>query len=68
MEPFKLSLLAAAAQALINCPILDCAAERETMVPGICFQHDGNVPTKSIQGRFCPESEFCPFSYVHDEY
>jgi len=65
------------AQSEINCPILDCDFFNDKMVPGICFQHDGKVPTKTIRGKQCYNSEtaksweipsFCPFSYLDGRY
>jgi len=39
-----------AANAKIECPILECTEELEE---GVCFQHDGSVPTQKIKGRLC---------------
>ena len=73
-----LSMLIASGEAAlsINCPILDCSEESDTMVPGVCFEHDGSVPTKKLQGRLCWDAEtekkqppaFCPFYYLDAEY
>ena len=45
---------------LLECPILECLYDLE---PGVCFQHDGAVPTQKIKGKSCPSSQFCPFEY-----
>ena len=45
---------------LLECPILECLYDLE---PGVCFQHDGAVPTQKIKGKSCPASQFCPFEY-----
>ena len=45
---------------LLECPILECLYDLE---PGVCFQHDGAVPTQKIKGKSCPASHFCPFEY-----
>ena len=49
---------------LLECPILECLYDLE---PGVCFQHDGAVPTQKIKGKSCPASQFCPFEY-QDKY
>ena len=37
----------------LKCPVLSCGADFEEMKEGRCFEHDGNVPTKKINGRLC---------------
>jgi hypothetical protein len=75
---FALALVSAIEAANeINCPILDCDFVKNTMVPGICYQHDGKVPTKLIRGKQCYDAStasywetpsFCPFSYWDGQY
>jgi len=36
----------------ILCPILTCD-DLTGLVPGVCFSHDGDVPTKRITGASC---------------
>jgi hypothetical protein len=61
----------------ITCPVLSCDASTEDMAKGLCFQHDGGVPTKEMHGRLCYDSEtatsttkptFCPFSATDFSY
>ena len=61
----------------IQCPILDCGQTAlDALVPGTCFEHDSSVPTKTIMGKLCYDSQtdvtepqqYCPFSYLDNEY
>lgn len=69
---FTIFLIAATnAASNITCPILDCKDQRH-LTPGVCFEHDGNVPTKSLLGAKCPSSEekpmYCPFELASNQY
>jgi len=71
-----ISLANARTNNLTTCPILDCEPE-EPLAPGVCFEHDGNVPTISLKGGLCfdikkapitAQPYFCPFSLKDREY
>lgn len=54
----------------IECPILECT---DNIEEGICYLHDGWVPTQKLRARVCADSEngasmFCPFDYTTNEY
>ena len=46
---------------LLECPILECLYDLE---PGVCYEHDGAVPTQKIKGKSCPATDYCPFEYM----
>jgi len=60
----------------ITCPILDCTVETGGMVPGVCFESDGRLPTRKLRGGSCSQTfsgvttvkPYCPFSYLDDQY
>lgn len=55
----------------ITCPILDCKNQKQ-LTPGVCFEHDGNVPTKKLLGTQCPSTSekpmYCPFELASNQY
>lgn len=55
----------------ITCPILNCE-DQSLLTPGVCFEHDGNVPTRKLVGALCPSSQanpmYCPFELGKNEY
>jgi hypothetical protein len=55
----------------ITCPILVCNSP-SGLVPGVCYSHDGNVPTKQLSGAQCQTTgalpTYCPFDPLSDEY
>lgn len=62
LKRFELALLVAAVSGVeIACPILSCS-QNAKLTPGVCYSHDGNVPTKFITAVKCPETEYCPFN------
>jgi len=48
---------------LLECPILECLYDLE---PGVCYEHDGTVPTQKIKGIACPADQYCPFEYENE--
>ena len=71
-----LALVNAQTLNLTTCPVLDCNPE-EPLEKGVCFEHDGRVPTIKLKGGLCFDIKkapitalpyFCPFSLAEDEY
>jgi len=52
--PLAVLLVATSVHAIqnITCPILSCT-NVDRLTPGVCFEHDGVVPTKKLMGAQC---------------
>ena len=46
---------------LTTCPVLDCNPETP-LPPGVCFEHDGRVPTIKLQGGLCFDIKKAPIT------
>ena len=58
---FAIVAIKAQTHNLTTCPVLDC--NPETPLPdGVCFEHDGRVPTIKLQGGLCFDIKKAPIT------